>query len=323
VRERERGIDCSMTDRAAHPTATDETNVPPPNVPAPITADQRSQPLSWRRVFVTGAILFVATAWVLLQTGNPNLYPTVVLLGSFLVPVTFVFLLYDHQHWSTLSFESIVRAFVYGGTLGILGASALEPLLLPRIVGESGGGLGLTGALAVGAIEEGSKLVAVMLVARGMRHIGALDGLILGAAVGMGFAALESSGYAFTALITSGGDVIASLQLTIIRAILSPFGHGTWTAIAAAALFHESDERGYRITPLVVGAFVFVTVLHGIWDGLDIGAYLSVLDMPLSISVLIAGVVGIAVLVAAFRLCERQQGRVAAEGRLPAVGPFP
>lgn len=101
--------------------------------------------------------------------------------------MSFVALLYDHLYWSRLSFEAITWAFVVGGILGVLGASLLEPLVLPRSWARAT--RWACGGLLVAAIEEGSKLVAVMFVARRMSHTGALDGLLLGTAVGMGFAA--------------------------------------------------------------------------------------------------------------------------------------
>lgn len=45
-----------------------------------------------------GLLLFIIATLVLFLTGNPNLYPTVILIGNFLVPVVFVAFLYDHQH---------------------------------------------------------------------------------------------------------------------------------------------------------------------------------------------------------------------------------
>ena len=55
----------------------------------------------WLRVFFFGCGLFVITTIVMFVTGNPNLYPTVILIGNFLVPIVFVTFLYDHQHLST------------------------------------------------------------------------------------------------------------------------------------------------------------------------------------------------------------------------------
>lgn len=44
----------------------------------------------WPRVFVGGLLLWAACVLVTLATGNVALVPTLVFLGSFLVPVTFV-----------------------------------------------------------------------------------------------------------------------------------------------------------------------------------------------------------------------------------------
>src|SRR2546430_5382081 len=47
-----------------------------------------------------------------------------------------------------------------------------------------------------------------------------IDGLILGAAVGMGFAAFESTGYAFTAFLLSGGSLSSVVGVTLMRGLL-------------------------------------------------------------------------------------------------------
>ena len=44
----------------------------------------------WPSILLTGLVLWVGTVVVMLVTGNVNLIPTIVLLGSFLVPVSFV-----------------------------------------------------------------------------------------------------------------------------------------------------------------------------------------------------------------------------------------
>ena len=67
-----------------------------------------------------------------------------------------------------------------------------------------------------------------------------MDGIILGAAAGMGFAAFESTGYAITAFLHSGGNMSYSVLITLIRGVSSPVGHGTWTAILSSILLRES-----------------------------------------------------------------------------------
>src|SRR6266576_4034402 len=128
----------------------------------------------WLHVLWIGLVLFIAATLVLFLTGNPNLYPTVILIGNFLVPVVFVAFLYDHQHLSSFTPETIARSFFVGGILGVLGASILESLLLPLLTNPNQG-LSLSGGLAVGLIEEGVKILAVIFLARHMRQATTMD----------------------------------------------------------------------------------------------------------------------------------------------------
>ena len=255
----------------------------------------------WLQVLLTGIVLFVAATLIMFLTGNPNLYPTVILVGNFLVPVAFVAFLYDHQHLSALTPETIAKSFCLGGILGVLGASTLEALLLPRPASPDQG-LSLTTGFAVGLIEEGCKIAAVIFLARRMRHTAPVDGLLMGAAVGMGFAALESTGYAFTVFLLSQGHVGVSIAETVIRGLIAPFGHGIWTAILATVLFRESQPHHFRITGPVILAYLFVSVLHGLWDGLPSTIYLVVppgFHIPLV--TLVLSVIGITVFSFMFR----------------------
>jgi RsiW-degrading membrane proteinase PrsW (M82 family) len=63
----------------------------------------------------------------------------------------------------------------------------------------------------------------------------------------------------------------------LLRGVLSLLGHGTWTALLASVLFREGRERHFRLKGKVLGAYVLVVVLHGLWDGLPgfISAVLS------------------------------------------------
>ena len=255
----------------------------------------------WLRALLIGLGLFIATTIVLVLTGNPNLYPTVILIGNFLVPVVFVAFLYDHQHISSLSLDTVAASFCVGGVLGVLGAAIIESLVLP-IVENPTNGLSLGGAFLVGLIEEGCKIAVVIFLARKTLHNSQMDGLLLGGAVGMGFAALESTGYAFTALLLSHGYVAASIGETVIRGLLSPFGHGVWNGILGAVLFRQSTPHRFRITGSVILAYLFVSVLHGLRDGLPYTVYVIVPPgIPLSVTTLALGLIGIVTLSVLYR----------------------
>ncbi len=265
---------------------------------------------SWFHTLWVGLLLFVIATVIFFVTRNANLFPTVLLIGNFLVPIVFVAFLYDHQHLSVLTPETIGRSFGVGGILGVLGASVLEAFLLPA-PSSTNGGLSLGSAMGVGLIEEGCKILAVMFIARRLRHTAAIDGLLLGAAVGMGFAALESTGYAFTAFIASNGHVTASIFSTIFRGLLAPFGHGVWTAILGAVLFQQSKSNNrFRITGLVLLTYLFVSILHGLWDGLPLVLFLTIsagqgINIP--IATILISIIGVVVLIIMYRRALRQR----------------
>ncbi len=208
-------------------------------------------------MFGLGLLLWLATAAVTLLTGNANLVPTLVLLGSFLVPATFVVWAIERYRDADLTTELVVRAFLVGGVLGVLGASVLESYLLHPSPWLFGG---------VGLIEEGVKLGALMLVTRGLPYRHPTDGVLLGAAVGFGFAAFETAGYAFNAVITERGLSIGALvQTELLRSVLAPVGHGLWTAVLGGLLF-EGMARGRWLTGRLVLGYLWVALLHALWD---------------------------------------------------------
>jgi hypothetical protein len=102
-----------------------------------------------------------------------------------------------------------------------------------------------------------------------MDHRHMRDGIVLGAAVGFGFAAFESAGYAFTSMLTVKGLSLPNLiETEFVRGILAPVGHGLWTAIIGGVLFHQSRDNVIRYTKTVLGTYLWVSVLHGLWDSM-------------------------------------------------------
>jgi protease PrsW len=214
----------------------------------------------WLEVFLGGLLLWVVSVAVTFWTVNPNLIPVVILLGSFLVPVTFVVFAFERYADQVLTTQRIFIAFLYGGVLGVLGASILEAEFLKQPSGLTYFGVGL--------IEEAVKLAALWVVALRLPRYTMRDGIVLGATVGLGFAALESAGYAFTALFTMEGLSLQNLVETeVLRGLLTPVGHGLWTAILGGVLFRAAAGAGrLRLSWGLVGWYVVVALLHALWD---------------------------------------------------------
>lgn len=214
----------------------------------------------WSKILKTGFVTYIFGLVVFILTHNPNIFPSLVILGNFLIPVTYVAFFYEKRVMSKIRMSDILMAFFYGGFLGTFAASILEPIFIYKLDFKS--------SMMVGVIEEFAKIIGVLLISRKNCNSRAMDGIILGASAGMGFAALESSGYAFTAFLHTGGSLSSTVYTTLLRGILSPLGHGTWTAILAGALVKECRLKRVIIGRNAIAAYLTVVLLHGLWDGI-------------------------------------------------------
>ncbi len=173
---------------------------------------------------------------MLVTTQNALFFPIVILLGAFIVPVTFVAYFYDYVRDRDISLPLLTSCFVVGGTIGVIVSGFIEYGTLRN--------LGVASLFGVGFIEESAKLIfpIVMFVMWKYRH--EADGLLFGVAAGMGFAALETMGYAMVELVKSGGSVGTLQQVLLIRGLLSPSGHAAWTGFVCAVLWRQRQKTG-------------------------------------------------------------------------------
>src|SRR5262249_4445964 len=153
------------------------------------------------------------------SSGNGVVTWLALIVGAFIGPVVYVLYLAECDVLGQRLWRLVVT-FVLGGVLGSAAAIGLEAWIGPR-----GDTMDLGGALLIGLIEATAKLLGVvwLLWQRPARF--EMDGIILGAAAGMGFAALENVGYGLL-----GHNLTQMFAIVSWRAVISPFGHGTWTA---------------------------------------------------------------------------------------------
>ena len=186
------------------------------------------------------------------------------MLGGFVVPTALLFWILgrltpeDPAIRTGLDARRVLAAFALGGGLGLLGSALVEDFWTsqwPRVF-----------FFDVAVTEEVVKFGAVWLLALPMAVYLRRDGMLLGAAVGLGFSAFESTGYAFNVLVSERlmhGDVLVTQA---VRGLLTPVGHGLWTALLGGALFAAARGGRLRMTWSVAGWLALVIGLHILWD---------------------------------------------------------
>jgi RsiW-degrading membrane proteinase PrsW (M82 family) len=213
----------------------------------------------WKLLLAGGLLTWLVAAVVTEVTEDTILVPTVIITGSFMVPVTMAAFALSRRREGYLTTEEVVLGFLLAGTLGVVATALLETYLLPSANGTF---------IAVGWIEEFGKGAVLLLVAHQVHHREPRDGMVLGAVVGAGFAAFESAGYAMQTLLEKPDaiSVVSVLEIEAFRAVLAPFGHITWTALIGGALFASSRGGRFHLTHGLVLTIVGVVTLHALWD---------------------------------------------------------
>lgn len=244
---------------------------------------QTGWPKPWFFVRVLGFFLLVyfgfmfgADHW-----NNPRLAPALMVIGASIVPLAVATLMFEMNTPRNVSLQKVITLIIFGGVVSLTITLFVSDLA----------SLGWLGSASAGIIEEISKLLTVAILVREKRYKYILNGLLLGCAVGAGFAIFESAGYAFSGplegifrLMVKGiqlrpEDVGQLIQLifsaindsVLSRGLLAPFGHVAWTAIAAAALWRVKGDR--TLTPAMffdgrfLRPFLIPVAMHMIWDG--------------------------------------------------------
>jgi protease PrsW len=213
----------------------------------------------WLWVFLGGGAIWLVTAIATGITDVTHLIPNVILLGSFLVPVSMVLFALGRASEGHLTAEGVLLGFLGGGTLGTVFAALTEVYFLPSAVGTF---------IGVGLFEETAKALIVVAVGWTIAERRPRDGMVLGATVGAGFASFESAGYALQTFIDHRGDhpVANILSTEAQRGLLSPFGHLTWTALVGGAIFAAWRNGAFKPIAPVIWTFLGVVALHAAWD---------------------------------------------------------
>lgn len=215
------------------------------------------------KIFIFFLIAYIPCRIGFINYGNDNFLPGLIMLGAFAMPVVVLIFFFEINLFRNIPFYKVIKYFILGGALSLIVAILFFSLEFNTDIRT------YSGALMVGVIEETAKAAIVALFifkSKNCNYI--LNGLLIGAAVGAGFAAFETAGYILRNGINNGLQTM--LYVIKIRGFLAPGGHVAWAAIEGAALmfvkgFDKIDKKHLNDKRFLLICLIPV-VLHGIWD---------------------------------------------------------
>ena len=219
-------------------------------------------PWLFARMLFWSVALFIAFLIAFDQYNSINIVPGLILIGTFAIPATVLILFYEINTTRNISFIKILQIFITSGVLSVILAIVWSELAVRYKAYYD---------VIQGPIEELAKLFTIIFVMRSLtfnRYRFSINGLLLGAAVGAGFAAFESAGYALRVGLNL--NTTAMVTNIVLRGVFSPFGHIVWSAIAVCAFWRTRQFHRNNIDTLFDLRFLIIfsvpCALHYFWN---------------------------------------------------------
>jgi RsiW-degrading membrane proteinase PrsW (M82 family) len=243
-----------------------------------------AKPWLFARLLAVSALLALVLYIAFGFFHNIKLVPGLIFVGSFAVPVSTLIFFLEMNVPRNISIFKMTQLLFVGGVASIFVALIFFNRLSL---------LSFLGASAAGIIEESAKLlIVILLMGNTGRYHWVFNGLLFGAAVGTGFAAFESAGYALEDML-GANSVDAGVASILLRGINAPFTHIIWTANSAAALWLVKGDRPFSWSmlqsPVFLRVFISSMLLHMCWN-----APFTLVPLPLVLDLkfVILGVLG-------------------------------
>lgn len=229
--------------------------------------DTWPKPWLFMRIFIIVAIGYFGFYFGFSIFQNINLLPGLIMVGSFMVPLSLLVFFWEINAPQNIPIYRVVFFVLIAGLISLIIA-----LLFFQTLGVLG-----QNVIFVGIIEESAKVLAILWCLRKRNYHFILNGLLVGAAVGTGFAAFESAGYALQGALTGMDTMLNTIHL---RGLLAPGGHIVWAALSGAAICMVKGRQPWKWEMLkdmrFLRIFIIVTILHVIWNSPISGALFPV-----------------------------------------------
>jgi RsiW-degrading membrane proteinase PrsW (M82 family) len=259
--------------------------------------------------FFGGGLLFVLLCFLLGHfLDHPGGYYLMMVSIPFLMPVTLLLLVWEMNIPRNISLVEIMKIVLVGGIISLIAA----------VVGFQFDGVNISAW--AGLVEEPAKLLVIYMVLRKKNYKYSINGLLIGVAVGTGFAVMESIYYvlnnnfegilgiapqaidalrngqasaseAVSAMMMSGFS--NGIRVAILRALTALSGHGIYAGLYGYALVKVKGSKeimpGHMLQPEFLLYFAAAILLHALHNsGISLGLPLLFNFLPLEYVIIAA-----------------------------------
>lgn len=212
-------------------------------------------PWLYSRAFM-GMMVALGLLFGLMFVFGNNIMSLFTVLLSIAVPISLLIFFFEVNAFKNISFYLTIKICLIGGIF-----SLIVTMLLYVFVG-SNYGFDILGSTIIGLIEETGKLLVGCYFVSRLRLTHVFNGMLVGGAIGAGFAAIENIQYA--------NATQSDFLVPILRSIGSLGTHAIWCAITVSAVVLVNGNREFKFHNIenlsFFRFFICAVVLHALWD---------------------------------------------------------
>lgn len=218
-----------------------------------IVSDSPVQPWLFTRVLAVFGLTIAILAGSLFLFNGEKMYNGLIFMSALAAPFSLLIMFFEINTFRNISIFKVTKIFMVGGVSSVLTSMALYQFVNIQ-------NLTIVTAILVAIIEETGKLIMIAYYVKRTQARFILNGLLIGAAIGAGFAAFETAGYAED----------FGLSILLMRGIGALGTHTLWGAINGAALVMVKGEQPLIMSSFQNGRFLrffgLTICLHALWD---------------------------------------------------------
>lgn len=221
-------------------------------------------------------VMFLSMIVGLLMFASVGIIPAIVgAVVAFAPAFLYLFPLIWLDRYDPEPFWLLALSFAWGGLVAVIVSfivnTGIGVGVSVAIGGQEGEILGnIVGAvISAPVVEEASKGIGLILLLIFFRRYldDILDGIVFAGVIALGFATVENVLYYGRAFGMGGFENL--ILLFVLRGILSPFAHVTFTAMTGigVGISRESHNGFVKFVMPVIG-YIGAVLLHALWNGM-------------------------------------------------------